>query len=125
MRATTSFSTKKLQAIIDDLSGEVDKVDKLGPIVEARIARGERENSEEERHLAGLERMENRRERQVAAQFREKVLVEQEVVQQGMQARPLKYFEILTFIHRTILLRDEQMAREQGCQQDQCQAAPR
>lgn len=89
MRATTSFSTKKVQTIIDDLSAEVDKVDKLGPIVEARIARGEREKCEEERQLASLERMENLKERKEAADFRQKVLVEQGVVQQGTQLRIL------------------------------------
>jgi hypothetical protein len=84
MRATTSFSTKKIQAIIDDLTTEVDKVDKLGPIVEARITRGERQNSAEERRLAGLERMETKQERKEAAEFRQKVIAEQELVHQGI-----------------------------------------
>lgn len=82
MRATTSFSTKKLQAIIDDLAGEVDKVDKLGPIVEARKERGEREDSERERQEAGLERIK-------AAEFRQKVLIEHDAAHEGMHRRYL------------------------------------
>ncbi|CZR51156.1 uncharacterized protein PAC_01031 [Phialocephala subalpina] len=81
MRAATSFSTKKIQSIIDDLGEEVDKIDKLWPIVEGRKARGERQDSEKERQEAGLERMESRLERQVNADFREKVLEEHDTAQ--------------------------------------------
>lgn len=112
MRATTSFSTRKIQVVIDDLSGEVDKVDKLGPIVEARMARGERQDSQRERRLAGLERLENELERKEAAQFRQKVLVEQEIVQYGILFLNLSVLGILTlkYIYRTQLYRDETMA---------------
>lgn len=70
LRATTSFSTKKLQNVIDDLTSEVEKIDKLTPIVEGRIARGEREDSERERKEAKIDREENRIERKENAEFR-------------------------------------------------------
>lgn len=71
LRATTSFSTKKLQTIIDDLTSEVDNIDKLTPIVEGRKARGEREDSERERIEARIDREESRIERKENAEFRQ------------------------------------------------------
>ncbi|KAG9231383.1 hypothetical protein BJ875DRAFT_517370 [Amylocarpus encephaloides] len=82
MRATASFSVRKIQATIDDLGAEVDKIDKLWPIVEGRKARGERQDAERERREAGLERLENRLERKEASEFRRQVLEDQERVQQ-------------------------------------------
>jgi hypothetical protein len=93
MRAATSFSTKKIQSIIDDLGGEVDKVDKLGLIVEGRKARGERQDSEKERQEAGLERIETRMDRKLNAEFRKKVLEEHEVAQQGKSYRHFNWQE--------------------------------
>lgn len=110
MRATTSFSTKKIQAIIDDLSAEVDKVDKLGPVVEARISRGERQNSEEERRAAGLERMENKRERKEASEFRRVVLDEQARAEKGSYWGSVFRDHILNHAFRTFLFGNQPLA---------------
>ena len=80
IKATASFSTKKLQSITQDLANEVDKVDKLIPIVEARKRSGEVQNSEIERQRAGIERTENK-------EFRERVLKEQEITDNGRSPR--------------------------------------
>ena len=70
LRAAASFSVKKLQGIVDDLKEDANRMDKLVPIVEGRIARGEREDAEKERVEAGLERLENKQERKEAAAWR-------------------------------------------------------
>lgn len=70
LRAAASFSVKKLQGIVDDLKEDANRMDRLVPIVEGRIARGEREDTERERVEAGLERLENKQERKEASAWR-------------------------------------------------------
>lgn len=70
LRAAASFSVKKLQGIVDDLKEDANRMDKLVPIVEGRIARGEREDADKERVEAGLERLENKQERKEASTWR-------------------------------------------------------
>lgn len=70
LRAAASFSVKKLQGIVDDLKEDANRMDRLVPIVEGRIARGEREDAEKERVEAGLERLENKQERKEASAWR-------------------------------------------------------
>ena len=72
IHAMVSFSTKKLNDIITDMKEDVDQIEKLVPIIEARISKGERENAEMERHLAGIERSEAKKERLEAKAWREK-----------------------------------------------------
>ena len=50
LRASTSFSTKKLQAIVDDLKGDADLIEKLAAIIEGQYARNERMEASLERH---------------------------------------------------------------------------
>ena len=71
LRAAASFSTKKLQAIIDDMRQDSDNIEKLAPIIEARRARGERENAAKERQEANLEREESKTERKAASAWRQ------------------------------------------------------
>lgn len=70
LRAAASFSVKKLQGIVDDLKEDANRMDRLVPIVEGRMARGEREDTERERVEAGLERLENKQERKEASAWR-------------------------------------------------------
>ncbi|KAL9577947.1 MAG: hypothetical protein Q9212_006039, partial [Teloschistes hypoglaucus] len=58
LRSITSFSTAKLDQILEQLRQDADDVEKLVPIVQERIVRGERENAAEERRLAGIARAE-------------------------------------------------------------------
>lgn len=58
LRSIASFSTTKLDKILAQLRQDADDVEKLVPIVQERIARGERENAAEERRLAGIARAE-------------------------------------------------------------------
>ena len=54
----------------------VEQIEKLAPIIEARISRGERENAETERRLAGIERAEAKKERLEAKAWREEQKVD-------------------------------------------------
>ncbi|KAI4248357.1 MAG: hypothetical protein LQ352_005928 [Teloschistes flavicans] len=58
LRSIISFSTTKLDQILEQLRQDADDVEKLVPIVQERIVRGERENAAEERRLAGVARAE-------------------------------------------------------------------
>ncbi|KAL8686929.1 MAG: hypothetical protein Q9218_006759, partial [Villophora microphyllina] len=58
LRSITSFSTTKLDKILEQLRQDADDVEKLVPIVQERIVRGERENAADERRLAGIARAE-------------------------------------------------------------------
>ncbi|KAL8709240.1 MAG: hypothetical protein Q9220_005983 [cf. Caloplaca sp. 1 TL-2023] len=55
-RSIVSFSTTKLDNILGQLRQDADDIEKLVPIVQERIQRGERENAEEERKQAGIAR---------------------------------------------------------------------
>ncbi|KAL8747305.1 MAG: hypothetical protein Q9190_000811 [Brigantiaea leucoxantha] len=57
-RSAASFSTSKLDKILEQICQDADDLDKLIPIVQGRLDRGERENASEERRLAGLARAE-------------------------------------------------------------------
>jgi hypothetical protein len=71
LRAAASFSTKKLQVIIDDMRRDSDSIEKLAQIVEARRARGERENAAKERQEANLDREESKKEQKAASAWRQ------------------------------------------------------
>ena len=66
LRASTSFSIKKLQAIVDDLKEDADQIDKLAAILEGQYAGTERIQ-------AGLERCENRKERVEGSAWRKQM----------------------------------------------------
>ena len=57
-RAAFSFSTKKLDGIINDIKGNADDISKLVPVVQERLRLGEVENAAEERRKAGIAREE-------------------------------------------------------------------
>ena len=66
LRASASFSIKKLQGIVNDLKGNADEIDKLVPIVEGQYAGLEREE-------ARLERIENKKERDEGSEWRKQM----------------------------------------------------
>lgn len=66
LRASTSFSIKKLQAIVDDLKHDADEIDKLAEIIEGQYAGTERME-------ASLERRENRKERDEGSAWRKQM----------------------------------------------------
>ena len=63
LRASTSFSLRKLQGIIDDLKEDADQIDKLVPLIEGQFA------SQERLEVSG-ERKENKREREEGSAWR-------------------------------------------------------
>ena len=66
LRASTSFSIKKLQAIVDDLKKDADQIDKMAGILEGQYAGTERIE-------ASLERYENRKERDEGSAWRKQM----------------------------------------------------
>ena len=66
LRASTSFSIGKLQAIVDDLKGDADQIDKMAAIIEGQYAGTERME-------ASLERYENRKERDEGSAWRKQM----------------------------------------------------
>ena len=66
LRASTSFSIMKLQAIVDDLKQDADEIDKLAAIIEGQYAGTERME-------ASLERRENRKERDEGSAWRKQM----------------------------------------------------
>ncbi len=66
LRASTSFSIGKLQAIVDDLKGDADQIDKMAAIIEGQYAGTERIE-------ASLERYENRKERDEGSAWRKQM----------------------------------------------------
>ena len=66
LRASTSFSTRKLQAIVDDLKGDADRIEKVAAIIEGQYA-------DKERTEASLERDENRKERDEGSAWRKQM----------------------------------------------------
>ena len=62
-RASTSFSVKKLQIIMDDLKNDADEIDKLVPILEGQFAGRERLEASDDR-------AENRKEREEVSAWR-------------------------------------------------------
>ena len=66
LRASTSFSIKKLQAIVDDLNGDADQIDKIAGIIEGQYAGTERME-------AGLERYQNKKERDEGSAWRKQM----------------------------------------------------
>ena len=63
LRASTSFSTRKLQGIVDDLKEDADQIEKVATIIEGRYAG-------QERAEASNERFENRKERDEGSAWR-------------------------------------------------------
>ncbi|KAF2455505.1 hypothetical protein BDY21DRAFT_349522 [Lineolata rhizophorae] len=55
-KAVVSFSTRKLDDCLEKLKADVDDVNRLVPIVQERLQKGERENGAEERRKAGIAR---------------------------------------------------------------------
>lgn len=66
LRASTSFSIKKLQAIVDDLKEDADQIDKVAAIIEGQYAGTERME-------ASLERKETRKERDEGSAWRKQM----------------------------------------------------
>lgn len=66
LRASTSFSIKKLQAIVDDLKEDADQIEKVAAIVEGQYAGTER-------FEASLERYENKKERDEGSAWRKQM----------------------------------------------------
>ncbi len=58
LRASTSFSIKKLQGIVADMQNDVDQLDKLVPIIEGQYAGQERLEARIERGISQIEREE-------------------------------------------------------------------
>ena len=57
-RALASFSTSKLDGIVERIEQNSSDISRLIPIVQERVQRGEREDAAEERRLAGIARSE-------------------------------------------------------------------
>ena len=66
LRASTSFSIKKLQAIVDDLKKDADQIEKVAAILEGQYAGTERVE-------ASLERHENKKERDESSAWRKQM----------------------------------------------------
>ena len=66
LRASTSFSVKKMQAIVDDLKDDADEIDKFAAILEGQYAGTERIE-------ASNERQENRRDRDESSAWRKQM----------------------------------------------------
>lgn len=71
LRAAVSFSTNKLSKIIEEIRDDADQIEKLAPLIEARKAKGERQDMLLERTETRLERVEAQKERQAARAWRE------------------------------------------------------
>ncbi|KAL0938498.1 uncharacterized protein CTRU02_205108 [Colletotrichum truncatum] len=54
-QSITSFSTKKLDEILEDISQDADDIAKLFPIVQERLRRGEVQDAADERRKAGVQ----------------------------------------------------------------------
>ncbi|KAK0441847.1 hypothetical protein EV421DRAFT_1952359 [Armillaria borealis] len=78
LKEAFSINTDKLNKIIDEMKDNGEGVAKLAQIVEARIEKGAREDAMREWEEAKLERIENRKERQAASNFREELRQEQQ-----------------------------------------------
>lgn len=79
LQASTSFSLKKLQSIVQDLKDNADEIDKLVHIIEGQHASAEREE-------AGLERDENKKERDEGGEWRKQMQSDRIVSWLGGQA---------------------------------------
>ena len=66
LRASTSFSIKKVQAIVDDLKEDADQIEKVAAILEGQFAGTERVE-------ASIERYENRKERDEGSAWRKQM----------------------------------------------------
>ena len=66
LRASTSFSTRKLQAIVDDLEEDADQIEKVATIIEGQYAGKERVEASHERY-------ENRKERDEGSAWRKQM----------------------------------------------------
>ena len=66
LRASTSFSMKKLQAIVDDLKEDADQIERVAAIIEGQYA-------DKERVEASLERYENKKERDEGSAWRKQM----------------------------------------------------
>ena len=82
LRSATSFSTNKLKKIVEDINENANQIEKLVPIIEAQLARKEREEAEEERRQAELERQETRGDRSITKEWVE----QQRLDRQGTSA---------------------------------------
>lgn len=56
LRSLTSFSTKKLDDILADITDDGDNIEKLVPIIQERVEKGERKDAAEERQKASIAR---------------------------------------------------------------------
>ncbi|KAJ7606848.1 hypothetical protein FB45DRAFT_949292 [Roridomyces roridus] len=71
LKAMSSFSTAKLNAIIQDIEEDADEIQKAASILEATKSKAEREAAELERLRAEMERVDARKERKASAARRE------------------------------------------------------
>ncbi|KAK0464302.1 uncharacterized protein EV420DRAFT_1637875 [Desarmillaria tabescens] len=71
LKQVFSFNADKLNEIIEEIKDNSDGIAKLAQIAEARLEKGAREDASREWKEAQLERIESRKERQAASQFRE------------------------------------------------------
>ncbi|KAJ6623171.1 hypothetical protein B0H10DRAFT_825470 [Mycena sp. CBHHK59/15] len=71
LKAVASFSTSKLNKIIQDIEEDANQIEKLASILEATKGKEERQAAELERFKAGMERAAAQRERQTQAAWRE------------------------------------------------------
>ncbi|KAI3611445.1 nacht and ankyrin domain protein [Moniliophthora roreri] len=78
-RAATSFSTKKLNEIIQDIKDDADDIEETATLVEARLAKGEREEAKNERREAAGERLKAQAERRAAEKWRAEQKADQQV----------------------------------------------
>lgn len=78
LRSATSFSTNKLKKIVEDIKEDANQIEKLVPIIEAQLARNEREEAEEERRQAELGRQEIRVDLKVTKEWIEQQMLDRQ-----------------------------------------------
>ncbi|CAK5262530.1 unnamed protein product [Mycena citricolor] len=79
LKAATSFSTIKLNSIIDDIKDDADQIEKVADILERTQGKAERQAAELERYQQTRERLESKQEREAQSTWRE----QNEVDRQG------------------------------------------
>ncbi|KAF7302531.1 hypothetical protein HMN09_00887500 [Mycena chlorophos] len=78
LKSAASFSTKKLDTIIQDIEEDADQIEKLASILEANLGRDERKAAELERFRQERERVAAQKERDAQAAFRDQHMVDRE-----------------------------------------------
>ncbi|PBK97442.1 hypothetical protein ARMGADRAFT_1075928 [Armillaria gallica] len=78
LKQTFSFETDKLNMILEEMKGNSEDLATLAQIIKGRLAKGAREDAKAEWEKAKLERIENRKERKAASEFRKQQRREQQ-----------------------------------------------